>query len=279
MDAALQRRIQRYGWDRAADHYERLWSSQLKPAQDRLVELARLKPGARVLEISCGTGLVTWPLAALVGSSGQVIATDISERMVERTAAEATRRGLSQIACRRMDAESIDEADASFDAVVCALGLMYVPEVATALGEMYRVLAPGGRVVAAVWGARARCGWAEVFPIVESRVASDVCPMFFNLGTHDTLVGAFARAGFVNVRADHLASTLEYDSAEDAADAALVGGPVALAYARFDESTRLAARREYLESIAAYRVGEGYRVPGEFVVGGGEKPIPDTRGP
>ncbi len=109
----------------------------------------------------------------------QVIATDISERMVERTAAEATRRGLSQVACRRMDAETIDEADASFDAVVCALGLMYVPEVATALGEMYRVLAPGGRVVAAVWGARARCGWAEVFPIVESRVASDVCPMFF----------------------------------------------------------------------------------------------------
>ena len=70
---------------------------------------------------------------------GQVIATDISERMVERTAAEATRRGLSQVACRRMDAETIDEADASFDAVVCALGLMYVPEVATALGEMYRV--------------------------------------------------------------------------------------------------------------------------------------------
>ena len=243
MDAALQRRIQRYGWDRAADHYERLWSSQLKPAQDRLVGLARLKPGARVLEISCGTGLVTWPLAALVGSSGQVIATDISERMVERTAAEATRRGLSQVACRRMDAETIDEADASFDAVVCALGLMYVPEVATALGEVYRVLAPGGRVVAAVWGARARCGWAEVFPIVESRVASDVCPMFFNLGTHDTLASSFARAGFEKVHADHLASTLEYDSAEDAADAAFVGGPVALAYARFDESTRLAARR------------------------------------
>ena len=144
MEAALQRRIQRYGWDRAVDHYERLWSSQLKSAQERLVESAQLKPGARVLEISCGTGLVTWPLAARVGSTGKVIATDISERMVARTAAEAVSRGLSQVSCRRMGAESIDEPDASFDAVVCALGLMYVPEVATALGEMYRVT-PAGR--------------------------------------------------------------------------------------------------------------------------------------
>jgi ubiquinone/menaquinone biosynthesis C-methylase UbiE len=276
MEAALQRRIQRHGWDRAVDHYERLWSSQLKSAQERLVESAQLKPGARVLEISCGTGLVTWPLAARVGSTGKVIATDISERMVARTAAEAVSRGLSQVSCRRMGAESIEEPDASFDAVVCALGLMYVPEVATALGEMYRVLLPGGRAAAAVWGARAQCGWAEVFPIVESRVASDVCPMFFHLGTHDTLANSLARAGFVNVRADRLASTLEYESAEDAADAAFVGGPVALAYARFDDTTRLAARREYLESIAAYRFGQGYRVPGEFVVGCGEKPLTDT---
>ena len=100
--------------------------------------------------------------------------------------------------------------------------------------------------------------------------------MFFHLGTHDTLANSLARAGFVNVRADRLASTLEYESAEDAADAAFVGGPVALAYARFDDTTRLAARREYLESIAAYRFGQGYRVPGEFVVGCGEKPLTDT---
>ena len=69
-----------------------------------------------------------------------------------------------------------------------------------------------------------------------------------------------------------------YQSAADAADAAFVGGPVALAYSRFDESTRAAARDEYLQSIAAYRVGEGYRVPGEFVVGCGEKATPNPPG-
>ena len=279
MEAAVQRRIQRYGWDRAVDHYERLWSSQLRPAHDRLIELAQLRSGARVFEISCGTGLVTWPLADLVGPTGRVVATDISERMVERTAAEAARRGLRQVSCRRVGAESIDEPDDTFDAVVCALGLMYVPEVATALGEMHRVLSPGGRVAVAVWGARAHCGWAEVFPIVESRVASDVCPMFFQLGTGDALAQSLVRAGFANVRVDRLSSPLAYDSAEDAADAAFVGGPVALAYTRFDESTRIAARREYLESIEAYRVAQGYRVPGEFVVGCGEKPVRSTAQP
>ena len=271
MEAGVQRRVQRYGWDRAVDHYERLWSSQLKPAQDRLIELTRLERGARVLEISCGTGLVTWPLAELVGPHGQVVATDISERMVERTAAEAARRGLHQVVCRRLGAEAIDEADATFDAVVCSLGLMYVPEVDTALNEMHRVLVPGGRIVVAVWGARAECGWAEVFPIVESRVASDVCPMFFQLGTGDTLAQSLARAGFEAIRTDRLSSTLEYASGDEAADAAFLGGPVALAYSRFDEAARVGARQEYLASIAAFRAGRGYRVPGEFVVGCGTR--------
>jgi len=279
MDGAVQRRIQRYGWDRAVDHYERLWSSQLKPAQDRLIELTHLAQGAQVLEISCGTGLVTWPLAEIVGPHGRVLATDISERMVARTGAEAARRGLAQVSCRRLGAEAIDEADESFDVVVCALGLMYVPEVATALNEMHRVLVPGGRVVVAVWGARARCGWAEVFPIVESRVASDVCPMFFQLGTGDTLVELLARAGFEDLRADRLSSTLAYESSEDAADAAFIGGPVALAYSRFDEGTRIEVRQEYVQSIAPYRAGTGYRVPGEFVVASGVKAVPSPARP
>jgi hypothetical protein len=106
-----------------------------------------------------------------------------------------------------------------------------------------------------------------VFPIVESRVASDVCPMFFQLGTGDTLVESLARAGFEDPHADRLSSTLEYESSEEAADAAFIGGPVALAYSRFDEAARIKARQEYVQSIAPYRLGAGYRVPGEFVVG------------
>ncbi len=272
MDGALQRRIQRYGWDRAADLYERLWAAQLAPAQDRLLVLAALQPGERVLEIACGTGLVTWPAAEAVGPNGHIVATDISERMVERTAAEAAHRRLSQVLCRRMDAESIDEAADAFDVVLCALGLMYVPDVAKALGESQRVLAAGGRLVAAVWGARRGCGWADIFPIVEKRVASEVCPMFFHLGTGDTLAQALGAAGFGHITVERISTTLVYESGDEAADAAFAGGPVAMAYSRFDEATRESARAEYLASIDAYRVDAGYRVPGEFVIARGDKP-------
>jgi ubiquinone/menaquinone biosynthesis C-methylase UbiE len=266
MDAQLQRRIQRYGWDRAVDHYEASWAEQLKPAQERLLALALLQPGERVLELACGTGLVTFPAAEAVGRGGSVVATDISEKMVQATAAEAARRGLTQVRCSRMGAEALEFPDGSFDAVVCALGLMYVPDVAAALAETHRVLVPGGRAVAAVWGARSRCGWADIFPIVESRVQSDVCPMFFQLGTGESLADSFTRAGFGNLETDRLMTELVYDSGDGAADAAFAGGPVAMAYARFDEATRASARADYMASIAQYREGDGYRIPGEFVL-------------
>ena len=157
---------------------------------------------------------------------------------------------------------------------VCGLGLMYVPDPVKALCEMRRLLRPGGRAAAAVWGARRNCGWAEIFPITDARVASEVCPMFFHLGTGDMLARTFEAAGFTEIRAQRLTTTLRYASAEDALGAVFRGGPVALAYSRFDDATRRAVHAEYLDSIAAYRTGGGYRVPGEFVVAAARAPFP-----
>lgn len=270
MDARLQRRVQRYGWDRAAAYYERFWADQLRPAQDLLLDRADLRAGHRVLDIACGTGLVTFRAADAVGASGSVAATDISDEMIAAIAAEAGRRGVDGD-FRRMDAETLDYPDATFDRVLCSLGLMYVAEPARALEEMRRVLAPGGRAAAVVWGARANCGWAEIFPIVERRIAGEVCPLFFLLGSGDALASAFERAGFGEVRSERLSHLLEYPTAEEAIGAAFVGGPVALAYSRFDDTMRDEAHAEYLASIAPYRHGEEYRVPGEFVVVSGER--------
>lgn len=273
MDAALQRRVQRYGWDRAVDTYERTWADQLQPAQRQLLALAALQPGDRVVDLACGTGLVTFPAAEAVGPGGHVLATDISERMVARVQDEAAARGVLQVAARRLGAEDLnDVADGSFDVALCALGLMYLPDAGAGLTEMRRVLRPGGRAVAAVWGARPRCGWAEIFPIVESRVRSDVCPMFFHLGTGPSLQLAFATAGFSDLATERLSTILRYATGDDAADAAFAGGPVAMAYSRFDEATRAAVRAEYLASIAAYRTDGGYAIPGEFVVTAGSRP-------
>lgn len=271
MEARLQRRVQRYGWDKACEHYERTWSAQLRPAQDRLMELADPRPGERILDVAAGTGLVTFPAAERVGAAGEVVATDLSQAMVDALAHGADTRGLAQVTASRMDAEALSFGEASFDAALNALGLMYVPDPPAALREMHRVVKPGGRAVAAVWGARGACGWAEIFPIIDARVDSDVCPMFFQLGTGDLLEQRFAEAGFVDVESHRLRATLDYACDEDALGAAFAGGPVALAYARFDDATRDAAHGEYLDSIAAHRDGAGYRVPGEFVVVRGRK--------
>ena len=145
MDPRLQRRIQRYGWDRAAPLYERYWSDQLAPAQRLLLEQAALRSGERVLDVACGTGLVTFEAAASVGASGHVLATDISEAMVAHLAAAAAARGLTQVEARRMDAESLDVPDGAFDAVVCGWALEHLPDPEPGLRELARVLRPGGK--------------------------------------------------------------------------------------------------------------------------------------
>ena len=272
MNARLQLRVQRYGCDRAVADYEPGWAAQIRPAQAALLDRARIAPGDRVLDVACGTGLVTLEAARLTGSAGWVLGTDVSEAMVEATQREAARAGLSHVDARRQDAEAPVDCEVPFDVALCALGLMYVPNPTLAVERMRQAVRPGGRVVAAVWGARGRCGWAEIFPIVDARVESDVCPMFFQLGTGDTLAHTFRTAGLEAVTTERLQVTLRYDSPDAALRAAFAGGPVALAYGRFDAPTRDGAHAEYLASIVAFNEGEGYAIPGEFVIGEGRRP-------
>ena len=101
---------------------------------------------------------------------------------------------------------------------------------------------------------------------------SEVCPLFFRLGTADALKSEFEAAGFSDVTSERLQYDLKFDSADEAVGAAMIGGPVALAYARFDDETRDATRAEYLASIEPYRNGERYDISGEFVIASGFAP-------
>jgi len=267
MEARVQRRVQRYGWDLAASDYERLWQAQLGPAQADMLARVELRAGERVVDVACGTGLVSFAAAAVVGAGGDVLGVDISGAMVDAAQRRADALGVGQASFARMDAEALDLGDAGFDAALCGLGLMYVPDPARAVREMRRVVRPGGRVGLAVWGERSRCGWSAVFPIVDAEVASDVCPLFFGLGTGDALARLCAEAGLAQVQLRRIATTLVYDDGDEACDAAFVGGPVALAWSRFDAAIRERVRASYRDAISPWRQADGgYRIPGEFVV-------------
>ncbi len=272
MEARLQRRVQRYGWDRAAAAYDPLWAAQLAPAQAEVLACAGLKPGERVLDIACGTGATALEAAACVAPGGEVLGVDLSQRMVDAATARAAARGCDNVRFARMDAENLALADGGFDAALCVLGLMYVPQPRDALREMRRSLRPAGRIVLAVWGERSRCGWAEVFPIVDAEVKSEVCPLFFSLGQADALEGLCIAAGLTVTHTSKVTAWLGYRSADEACDAALVGGPVALAWSRLGAAARARVRRRYLGSIAPCRHGDSFRIPGQFVIVGASAP-------
>lgn len=267
MRPELQKRVQRYGWDKASKYYENSWQEQLKPAHDTLLKIANVKNGENIIDIAAGTGLISFPLANLVGKAGNVIATDISDEMVNIGNKTVEFKEAQNIRFNRMDAEDINYNDNTFDLATCALGLMYFPDPDVSLAEIYRVLKPGGRAVVAVWGSRKNCGWSEIFPIVDARVKTDVCPMFFNLGENEILKYPFEKGGFKNISLQRIETTLLYSSTEEACDASFIGGPVAMAYSRFNEVTKIEAREEYIKSIEPFKNKNGYEIPGEFVIG------------
>jgi ubiquinone/menaquinone biosynthesis C-methylase UbiE len=269
MESRLQRRVQRYGWDKASSCYELFWQNQLKPAQDFLIEMTGLMPEDDVLDIACGTGLVTFQILGKPGFKGRLLGIDISDKMVEFASSTAALNNEDRVQFQQMDGEELGLENDSFDLTVCAMGLMYMPDPQKALQEMFRVLRPGGRAVVAVWGRRDQCGWADIFEIVDQHVEMELCPMFFNLGNPRTLRLNLKSAGFRKIIVQRVDTVLSYKDRNDALRAAFDGGPVALAYDKFSDEIKHKVQIAYLDSIAPFKRGIGYEIPGEFVIARG----------
>lgn len=132
------------------EHYDRFLGPMLfEPYAADLVGRLRPPPAARVLEVACGTGIVTSRLRAALPPDATIVATDLNEPMIAY-AREARRLG-NGVEWRPADAQALPFADATFDAVVCQFGLMFVPDQGLALREARRVLVPGGVLAFSVW--------------------------------------------------------------------------------------------------------------------------------
>ncbi|MEA2687280.1 MAG: hypothetical protein QOE93_2475 [Actinomycetota bacterium] len=114
----------------------------------RLVEIAGLELGERVLDVGCGRGATLLPAAVAVGASGRVVGIDLAEEMVDLLGAELEAAGLVTTTVRVGNAQALDMEDASFDVVISQMVLHLLPDPPAAAAECFRVLVPGGRCVA-----------------------------------------------------------------------------------------------------------------------------------
>jgi ubiquinone/menaquinone biosynthesis C-methylase UbiE len=236
------------------------------------VERAEPRPGERLLDLATGTGIGAFAAARAVGPSGAATGLDMSQKMVTLASLYAANAGFTNVVFERRDMEQTGAADGAFDAVTCAFGLMFAADRSAAFAEMARVTRPGGRVSVCVWGRRAACGFAEVFPIVDAQVESDVCPLFFSLGVPGAPTAYLQRAGFSDVVEDSVSVRLSWASADEACLAMLEGGPVAMAWKRFPPETRAVVRAQYLASLEPFRRGDRYDVPVEIMFATARKP-------
>lgn len=163
----------------------------------RVADAAQLRPGERVLDVACGTGVLARAAAARVRPGGSVAGLDLNPAMLD-----VAERVAPEIAWRQGTAESLPYADASFDAVVSQFGLMFFIDRQAALREMVRVLVPGGHLAVAVWAALdATPGYAAVVALLQRLVgerAADALRSPFVLGDPENLSALFANAGIAS---------------------------------------------------------------------------------
>ena len=216
----LLKERQRRDWDAAAAGWNKWWPTFERSAQhvsDRLIELAHIREGSRVLDIATGNGEPALTAARCVGPQGRVIATDQSEGMLGIARSRAASLGVSNVEFRATDGEKLDLTERDFDAIVCRWGLMFMPDVAAAIKGLHQRLAPGGWFATAVWSTADKVPMIGIGVDVVRRLANLPPPPPdalepTRLADPSRLTGWLRDAGFAEITVEHLPVTFEFDS-------------------------------------------------------------------
>lgn len=279
-DAAGYKQTQRKQWNEDAAAWHR-WGSTLDAWFGEVTRLmldrAEIGPGSWVLDIATGAGEPALSAAELVGPEGYVLATDLSENIIQFAQQLADERGLQNFETRAMDGEKLELPDDKFDAVFCRFGLIYMPDVQGALSEWRRVLKPGGKTVVAVFSTPERNKWGSV-PIPIIRQAAQLPaplpsqPGPFSLGGDGVLEGALRQAGFQNVLSSTLSAPLQMKSARECIRFERSSfGAFNQMMSHLSKPEREAVWDEVEQAMQQFEGPNGFEVSCEPIVGVGEK--------
>jgi ubiquinone/menaquinone biosynthesis C-methylase UbiE len=196
----------------AAEIYDELFPAAIFAEwAPRVCDAAGISPEMRVLDVACGTGVLTLVAAERVGPGGSAVGLDLNPGMLE-----VARHKAPHIEWRESPAESLPFEDGSFDAVVSQFGLMFFQDKAGAIAEMWRVLRPGGRMAVAVWDSLENvAGYAAVTNLL-ARLFGDAAANSlrspYSLGDTTELGSLFRTAGVANASIATLAGKARYPS-------------------------------------------------------------------
>jgi SAM-dependent methyltransferase len=222
-DAGKYKETTRQQWDAAASAWNN-WGPFLRkwlgPATEIMLDMAGVSTGSHVLDVAAGAGDQTLQTAQRVGETGYVLATDISPNILAIAADNARKAGYFNVGIKVLDGESLQVPEASFDAVISRVGLIYFPDQHAALQGMKRALKPGGRVAAIVYSTADKNPFFSI-PVSIIRNRASLPPPLpgqpgpFSLGTEGVLEEAFKKAGFRDVQSRRVATPLKLSSAAE----------------------------------------------------------------
>jgi ubiquinone/menaquinone biosynthesis C-methylase UbiE len=255
-------------WDEHAAYVE----TRAAGVTARMLELADLRAGARVLELACGPGGLGLAAAERVLPHGEVVLSDVVPEMASIAARRAGALGLGNVSTRVLDLEEIDEPAASYDVVLCREGLMFAVDPARAAGEIRRVLRPGGRLVVAVWGPRARNPWlGVVFDEVSAQLGKPVpppgAPNPFSLDDADRLAGTLAAGGLSDVVVGQLSTPVRAASFDEWWNRTRgLAGPLTAVLAQLPASALQSLEQRLRSAVAPYETSGGLEIPGVTLI-------------
>lgn len=266
-------------WSLAAERwrsYDAMEWRLTEPVTVRMLELARLTTGMKVLDVGTGTGDTAVCAARRVGPDGFVLGIDVAEGMLQLAREKAARESNVNVEFRQRNAEGFDEAPGTFAVALARWSLMYMPNPERALQQICRALAPGGRLVAAFWAEPERVEYATLWRRVLARYR-DVpevdpdCPDVSRYSTDVAINEVFGRSGFSVERTEELRTfVVEVDSGQEYVSWLLnFGGRVTRLLSDIPEAAQLAWAVELSREAERYRDDDKIRIGGvtRIVVG------------